>query len=121
MNSVVFVVVSLVLGVCLGQQYTTKYDNINIDNILSNDRILSNYIKCILDEGPCTEEGRLLKKHIPDAISTNCVKCTDAQKRIVKKGSSFLIKNKPQQWQRIARKFDPSGQHQAEFQQFLSS
>jgi hypothetical protein len=41
--------------------YTTKYDNVDVDSILGNNRILSNYIKCMLDEGPCTPDGRELK------------------------------------------------------------
>lgn len=44
-----------------GQQYTTKYDTIDIDKILTNDRILSSYIKCLMEEGACTNEGRELK------------------------------------------------------------
>ena len=49
--------------VCAGPQdkYTSKYDNINIDSILNNPRILRNYIQCLLDKGPCTNEGRELK------------------------------------------------------------
>lgn len=50
---------------CLGSssfgeetKYDTKYDNINVEEILGNKRVLTNYIKCILDEGPCTPEGR---------------------------------------------------------------
>jgi len=42
-------------------KYTDKYDNVNLDRILSNGRILTNYIKCLMDEGPCTSEGRELK------------------------------------------------------------
>lgn len=41
--------------------YTSKYDNVDVDRILNNDRILANYVKCLLDEGPCTAEGRELK------------------------------------------------------------
>jgi hypothetical protein len=43
------------------KSYTTKYDNVDVERILSNSRILTNYIKCALDEGPCTPEGRELK------------------------------------------------------------
>lgn len=43
------------------RKYTAKYDNVDVDRILNNDRILSNYIKCMMDEGPCTAEGRELK------------------------------------------------------------
>lgn len=49
----------LALGECA--EYTNKYDNVNVDQILSNNRVLSNYIKCMMDEGPCTPEGRELK------------------------------------------------------------
>lgn len=42
-------------------KYTNKYDNFDVDSVLNNDRILSNYIKCLLGEGPCTNEGRELK------------------------------------------------------------
>lgn len=48
----------LCLSSVLGQKYSSKYDDIEIDQILSNKRVLNNYIKCILDEGPCTPDGR---------------------------------------------------------------
>lgn len=41
--------------------YTTKYDNIDIQQILTSERLLKNYIRCLLDEGPCTAEGKELK------------------------------------------------------------
>jgi hypothetical protein len=44
--------------------YTTKYDDVDVERILSNGRILTNYIKCIMDEGPCTPEGRELKSKL---------------------------------------------------------
>jgi hypothetical protein len=42
-------------------KYTTKYDNINLDEILESDRLLDNYIKCLLEKGKCTPEGIELK------------------------------------------------------------
>lgn len=42
-------------------KYPAKYDQVNIDNVLSNDRVLTNYIKCLLEKGACTREGRELK------------------------------------------------------------
>lgn len=42
-------------------KYTTMYDNINYEEIMKNDRLLGFYIKCLLDRGPCTAEGRELK------------------------------------------------------------
>lgn len=47
-----------------GQKYTTKYDNINLSEILENDRLFNNYYKCLLDQGPCTPDGQELKGNI---------------------------------------------------------
>lgn len=57
----------LLLGiVCLimAEKYPAKYDQVNIDNVLSNDRVLTNYIKCLLEKGACTREGRELKSKL---------------------------------------------------------
>lgn len=47
--------------VAAGQKYTTKYDDLNLDDILKNERLLSNYFKCIMGKGKCTVEGQELK------------------------------------------------------------
>lgn len=62
----------------IAEDYTTKYDDMDIDRILQNGRILTNYIKCMLDEGPCTNEGRELKSKYQYnfylfKLSTNCL------------------------------------------------
>lgn len=55
----------LLLGILstlvLAQHYPNKFDQVNIETVLSNDRVLTNYIKCLLDKGACTREGRELK------------------------------------------------------------
>ena len=43
------------------EKYSTKYDNIDLDSILKNDRLLQNYVNCLLDKGTCTPEGTDLK------------------------------------------------------------
>lgn len=52
---------AMVVVLASAQKYTDKFDNIDVDRVLSNDRILNNYLKCLLDKGPCTQEGRELK------------------------------------------------------------
>ena len=44
-----------------GSHYTDRYDNINLDEVLSNRRLLVPYIKCILDQGKCAPDGKELK------------------------------------------------------------
>jgi len=47
-------------------KYTTKYDNVNIDNILNNDRLVASYFKCLMETGKCTPEGEEIKrKYLP--------------------------------------------------------
>lgn len=49
------------VAVVAAQKYSSRYDNLDVDTILANDRILTSYIKCIISKGPCTAEGRDLK------------------------------------------------------------
>lgn len=44
---------------------SSRLENFDIESVLKNDRILANYIKCLLDQKPCTREGRDLKKDLP--------------------------------------------------------
>jgi len=43
-------------------KYTTKYDNVNIDEILNNDRLVASYFKCLMETGKCTPEGEEIKR-----------------------------------------------------------
>ena len=43
----------------------SRLENFDIESVLKNDRILANYIKCLLDQKPCTREGRDLKRDLP--------------------------------------------------------
>ena len=46
---------------------------------------------------------------LPDAIATNCVKCTERQKYGSDKVTHFLIDNRPADWQRLEKIYDPEG------------
>ena len=60
MKGIIFFLV--VVSVALAEEkYVNKYDNVDVDRILQNARVLTNYIKCMLEEGSCTAEGRELK------------------------------------------------------------
>ena len=43
------------------EKYTTRYDNIDIDHIVQSKRLLTSYVNCLLEKGPCTTEGKELK------------------------------------------------------------
>lgn len=50
-------------GFVLGTEYySDTYNNIDVDTIMNSDRLLNQYVNCILDKGPCTADGRGLKR-----------------------------------------------------------
>lgn len=102
-----------------GDHYTTKYDNIDIDAILANDRLTTNYVNCLLEKGKCNEDGKTLKDVIPDALITGCSKCNDHQKESVRKVVHHLIKNRRPDWDALVAKYDPQGTYQKNYQKYL--
>ncbi|XP_062548485.1 ejaculatory bulb-specific protein 3-like [Armigeres subalbatus] len=91
------------------EQYTTKYDNIDVDEILKSDRLFNNYFKCLMDEGPCTPDGNELKRILPEALKTNCAKCTESQRAGAIKVINHVIENRAEQWKALQAKYDPEG------------
>ena len=87
--------------------YTTKYDGIDIEQILKSDRLFNNYYKCLLDEGKCTPDGSELKRLLPDALKTNCSKCSERQRAGTDRVIRFLIDNKTKQWDTLQKRYDP--------------
>ncbi|KAK2576095.1 hypothetical protein KPH14_007430 [Odynerus spinipes] len=98
------------------EKYTTKYDNIDVDKILKNERLLNNYVNCLLDLGNCTPEGNELKKLLPDALATDCSKCSEKQKTDSEKVIRYLINERPQHWEKLSSKYDPNGEYKVKFQ-----
>lgn len=93
----------------------SKYENYDIEILLRNDRILNNFIKCLTDRGPCTNDGREIKKYLPQALATSCSKCSYKQKLNTKKLILHLETKKPAQFREIQAKYDPTGNHLRQF------
>ncbi|KAJ3648856.1 hypothetical protein Zmor_020627 [Zophobas morio] len=110
-NLVIFSVV-LFIGLAFArpdEKYTTKYDDINIDDIIKNDRLLKSYVNCLMDRGSCSNEGAELKRIIPDALQTDCSKCSETQKNGSKKLIHHLYDNKREWWNELEAKYDKDG------------
>lgn len=39
-----------------------RYNNLNVEQILSSDRLVTNYVECLLSRKPCPPEGKDLKR-----------------------------------------------------------
>nr|CAD7449778.1 unnamed protein product [Timema bartmani] len=44
------------------EQYTSKYDDMDVDHIMKSDRLTDSYVNCLLDQGPCTPEGKNVRR-----------------------------------------------------------
>lgn len=99
------------------EKYTTRFDNVDLDEVLNSDRLLTNYFRCIMDEGPCTPDAKELKRVIPEALSNKCAKCSERHRNGAEKVLTFLIKNRQAEWTRLEKKYDPSGQFRKLYQE----
>ncbi|KAK4885674.1 hypothetical protein RN001_001945 [Aquatica leii] len=90
-------------------KYTTQYDNFDVDRLLASERLMKSYIKCLQDKGPCTKEGRELKTFLPDALMTDCEKCSDIQKQQGGKVLSHILQFYREDWEELVQLYDPDG------------
>ncbi|KAJ2948461.1 hypothetical protein O0L34_g7710 [Tuta absoluta] len=102
-------------------EYTDKYDNVNVEEIINNKRLLGPYIKCVLEQGNCTPEGKELKSHIKEALETYCEKCTDTQKQKTKVVLGHLINKEPQYWHQLQQKYDSDNKYTKKYEDELKT
>ncbi|KAJ3648851.1 hypothetical protein Zmor_020622 [Zophobas morio] len=119
--ALLFLTFVLVKCVPAPSQYTTKYDNIDLNQILKSDRLLRNYINCLLEKGKCSPDGEELKSHIEDALLTSCQKCSEKQRNGSKTIVRFLLKNKRDWWNELEAKYDPSGSYKTKYAEELKA
>ncbi|KAH1007266.1 hypothetical protein HUJ04_004523 [Dendroctonus ponderosae] len=100
-------------------KYTTKYDNVDLEEIIKSDRLMKNYVNCLLEKGKCTPDGAELKRVLPDALHTECSKCSDSQKKGSRKIMRHLIDNKPEWWTELENKYDKEGAYKKQYREEL--
>ncbi|KAH8300585.1 hypothetical protein KR044_010073, partial [Drosophila immigrans] len=99
-----------------GAAYDNKFDNVDLDEILNQERLLNNYIKCLESAGPCTSDAKMLKDILPDAMMTDCAKCTEKQKYGADKVTRHLIDNRMEDWMRLEKIYDPQGSYRIKYE-----
>ncbi|PSN33545.1 hypothetical protein C0J52_25412 [Blattella germanica] len=92
-----------------GDKYSSRFESLDVDAILQSERLVQNYFKCLMDRGPCTREGTELKTVIPEALVTECAKCSDIQKKQAGKVMAFVQLKHPDMWEQVLDKYDPEG------------
>ncbi|XP_046662392.1 ejaculatory bulb-specific protein 3-like [Homalodisca vitripennis] len=111
----VVVLTGLMVVAVTGETYTTKFDNVDLENILKNDRLFLNYFNCIMDKGKCSPDGEELKKHIPEALENACAKCSEKQKQGGEKVLKYMYEKKPDLFRQLEEKFDPEGKYRVKY------
>lgn len=43
------------------EKYLTALEKIDLDQIMNNTRLFTNYMKCLMNEGPCTPQTKDIK------------------------------------------------------------
>nr|XP_021190546.2 allergen Tha p 1 isoform X1 [Helicoverpa armigera] len=123
MNSlIVFCVLSLAALTIArpdGATYTDKYDNVDLDEILGNRRLMVPYIKCMLDQGKCAPDAKELKEHIKEALENECGKCTEAQKKGTRRVIGHLINHEADFWNELTAKYDPERKYTTKYEKEL--
>ncbi|KYN08563.1 PREDICTED: ejaculatory bulb-specific protein 3-like [Cyphomyrmex costatus] len=107
-----------IISIVYADQYTNKFDNIDVDQIISNDRLLKRYVDCVLDKPNvrCPAEAQELKKHINEALENECEKCTERQKEMIKKVIKHIVNNKQDMWNELKAKFDPEEKYAKKYE-----
>ncbi|CAH2042441.1 unnamed protein product, partial [Iphiclides podalirius] len=101
--------------------YNPAYDSFDADELVQNERLLKNYGKCFLGQGPCTAEGADFKKTIPDALRTTCAKCTPKQRKLIRTVVNGFQTKLPDIWDQLVKHEDPTGQYKESFNRFLKA
>ncbi|KAK9504867.1 hypothetical protein O3M35_009043 [Rhynocoris fuscipes] len=115
MKLLVLLTVVCLYGLAESATYTTKYDNIDLDEILNNDRVYAKYFECLKGSGKCTPDGKELKDSLPDALKTECSKCTEKQKQGTEKVLKFVLEKKPQDYLVLEKIYDPERVYRSKY------
>nr|BAN20359.1 protein serine/threonine kinase, putative [Riptortus pedestris] len=114
------VLLALVGASLAASTYTSKYDSINLDEILNNERLYRKYVDCLKGLGRCTPDGRELKEHLPEALENGCSRCTAKQRAGSEKVLKFLIKNRKEDFGELEKIYYPNGIYRKKYREDAS-
>nr|ARW29608.1 chemosensory protein 8 [Corythucha ciliata]AVM86431.1 chemosensory protein [Corythucha ciliata] len=93
---------------------------IELDQILNNNRLLDAYTKCYLGTGPCPGPAKKAKGYLAEVFATNCGKCNEEQKRQTKIAFRKLREKRPGDFRKVFAKYNPGNTHFDSFNRWLN-
>ncbi|VVC33987.1 Insect odorant-binding protein A10/Ejaculatory bulb-specific protein 3 [Cinara cedri] len=97
------------------KEYLRRFDNLDVDQILSSDRLLDSHIKCYLNTAPCIPIARDLKRALPIVASNGCKDCNDIQIKNIKKALAYVKTKRAPEWTQMVALYDPTGTNLSKF------
>ncbi|XP_060871068.1 ejaculatory bulb-specific protein 3-like [Metopolophium dirhodum] len=87
--------------------YVSTYDNLDVGQLLRNQKVVSSFFKCFVNEGPCTPDGKLVKAYLlPEIIRTVCGKCTPRQKDMARQVLRYIYTHRRADFDKIMLIYD---------------
>ncbi|CAK1553025.1 unnamed protein product [Leptosia nina] len=102
-------------------KYDSRYDYLDVDALFNSKRLVRNYVECLINGLRCTPEGKALKRLLPEALRTKCVRCTERQKKTAVKIIRRLKYEYPDEWAKLASRWDPTGDFTRYFEDYLAN
>ncbi|KYQ48779.1 Putative odorant-binding protein A10 [Trachymyrmex zeteki] len=105
--SLIVTIIAVALACVFAEKelYSDRYDDINIQEILANEKLRMQYYNCFLGIAPCrTADAKFFAGVIGEAIRTQCSKCTEKQKNLFDILVDWYTKNKPEEWETFVKK-----------------
>jgi len=52
--------------------YLSTYDNLDVGQLLRNPKVVSGFLRCFVNDGPCTPDGKLVKGKTTQQVVRQC-------------------------------------------------
>ncbi|XP_011502676.1 PREDICTED: ejaculatory bulb-specific protein 3-like [Ceratosolen solmsi marchali] len=93
---------------------------LRINSLLQDEASVQYYANCLLDKGPCSGDGRAMKRLLPEFITTSCARCSERYKKI---GCEVILTMQQAKydnlWKEFLLKYDPQNLYQTNLQNFM--
>ncbi|KAL3613013.1 Insect pheromone-binding, A10/OS-D [Castilleja foliolosa] len=99
------IILSMVALAVTAETYPADHDDLDIENVVSNDDLLLSYNTCFTDKAPCSE--------IPAFFKPRARSVLKAQKHIMRRYVEGLKQKYPEEFGAFVKKFDPANKYTA--------
>nr|AVM86438.1 chemosensory protein [Corythucha ciliata] len=101
------------------RNFLRMLDVIDVDLVLSNQRIVTKYVRCVLRTGSCSPEGRDLKQALPHLFKNLCEQCNVRQTTGLRKIFRHVKLNRPDDWKKVMQIYDPKRENVSRLDIFI--